>query len=1027
MRLGGAVGRRVAEVSLTVKQRLSGLLIGVGLQLSWTSFGYELRTHQVLTEFAFDRSVISSGDLFSQIDLEEAVTTKLFPGATGIPRLAKELIRDGAEFEDDWPRPINHFFNPLTGEGLGLGYPAPDWALSDNEDNTALLQSYSFRDARRAYYDALTRPAVSDRDIALGKVFETLGHVTHLIQDMAQPQHVRSDAHPTGLSGTYSRYEKITEDLVRDNPSAILFTGYPNVYEKNSTRSLTSPRAFWQTGAVGITGVQQGKGLAEFTNRNFVSAGTNFGGTINHLVAYSGVRGTFPLPDPGLARVSAPIDASSLDPALPSGEFMLFISTPVTETLFSEYQGATNLRASTFSVFDQDLVQKGSTMIFALNKFNFAAAREFLIPRAVAYSAGMIDYFFRGDIDLIPDSTQIGRYVIANYDIEPMKGTFAFFYDALDGTRKPLVGAKWDGLSIAGFNLASNKPGLSQSIRIDSPADAKQAGKYMLVFLGDMGEEKRGDGSPTGGFAFGAVVGKLVTAVPLEALYIAGIDNGGRVISLRVDESGTHLINGPDANGVVRQSQEFDPVRGLVAPNVLNKRPYYWKQARFLEGSAAIQYRIHAVNTPGGAFVRDPVTQAMRSFSGYWIASSTDPAIGWFAFSASAGTPNSGALLYTRTYVDAEGKTQTSTGSVPLPPLPNYDPNAPSTGYDAFAFNKNLVVSEDGLTIYGFKTSTRTYSPPLPWNQSTAFPQTLTTTEYGISLHVVLAATPTVTAQIDETMNSVQVADEHGAYDASLQPTCIPPLYNPPDVPSPMIRSEHTVVDTSSSFVSSGQHPGKERKWVGIFAGALTSFMIERSALNTAHDETHDEHMISGYTGWTSAGACNNADSWTYSRHDGVDYTANTTYHLRDGDVQSTQHGYRITDEYYDPSPYARTYSCVNGVLGRTCQVTTNGSDLVSSDTGDQVDNHLEDLVFVLRPDTAGVVFAVDPLTAGRRLRFRGVDITGKDFVGDASPLGEIFFATTDFSTVFHEPLNGRMPQFVRPANMVKILAALWL
>src|SRR5262249_21937823 len=213
---------------------------------------------------------------------------------------------------------INHFFNPLNGTGLrGLGYPSPDWALSENEDQTALFQKYSFRDARRAYYEALTKPNVVDRENALGKVFESLGHVVHLIQDMAQPQHVRNDSHYDKYKSSYSRYEKMTEDVVRENPTLIPFTGYPTVYQKNNPRSLTSPRSFWQTGAVSVDGVQQGNGLAEFTNRNFVSADTNFGGTIGHLLAYSGPNGTFPLPDPALARVSSPINASSLDPALP--------------------------------------------------------------------------------------------------------------------------------------------------------------------------------------------------------------------------------------------------------------------------------------------------------------------------------------------------------------------------------------------------------------------------------------------------------------------------------------------------------------------------------------------------------------------------------------------------------------------------------------------------------------------------------------------------------------------------------------
>lgn len=1005
-------------MSRALQQQWPALIVGLGLQLSLSTFAYELKTHEEMTRFAFDRSASINGDLFMRLGIEESATTKVFPGVTGFPKIAKQLMADGARYEDNWPRPINHFFNPLTGLGLGLAYSAPDWALSDNEDQTALFESYSYRDARRAYYDALSKPNVGDREVALGRVFETLGHVVHLIQDMAQPQHVRNDSHYDKVEATYSRYEKMTEKLVRDNAGAITFTGYPNAYQKNDSRSLTSPRAFWQTGALGLAGVQQGKGLAQFTNRNFVSSGTNFGGSINRLSAYSGAKGTFPLPDPALARVSAPIDVSSLDPTLPPGEFMLFVSTPVTETLFSEYQGATNQRASTFSIFDQDLALKGSSMVFALNKFNFAAARDFLIPRAVAYSAGMIDYFFRGDIDLLPDPTLMSRYVIANYNVESMKGTFALFYDALDGTRKPLSGAKWDGMSVAGFNPTSGKPGISPSIRIAPPADAKQAGKYMLVFLGDMGEEKQGDGSPIGGFAYGAVVGRLVIAVPLEALYVAGVDAGGRLISLRVDEGGTHVINGPDVNGVVRQSQEFDPVRALVAPNVLNRRPYYWKQAHFLDGSGGSQYRIQAVNTPGGAFVRDPATQNLGSTAAYWTARSADPAVGWFTFYASAATPNSGTLFYTRTYADAQGKTQSSSGSIPLPALPNYDPSAPSTNYQAFAFNGELVPSEDGLTIYGFKTAKQTYSPPGPWNPSTPYPRTLTTTVYGITLQIGLAPTPIAAASVIETTTSVESESLGGSYDESYQANC----------PYPPIKTWNQTHDSSSSFVAPGEPPGTDRSWVGIFAGALSSFTTDRSVLSTQHDEQRSNHSISGATSWSASGLCDWMDTWTFVQHYDTDYKATTTYHLKDGDIQSTAHSYRVTDDHFDPSPYVRSYHCLN--WSPSCQVASNGSVNVSTDTGDQFDNRIETPTLVLRPDSGGVVFSYEDYSSGTRasgMRFRGIDITGKDFVGDVSPLGEIFFATSDLTTVIHEPVNGRMPLFVRPPNMVKILAALWL
>ena len=62
------------------------------------------------------------------------------------------------------------------------------------------------------------------------------------------------------------------------------------------------------------------------------------------------------------------------------------------------------------------------------------------------------------------------------------------------------------------------------------------------------------------------------------------------------------------------------------------------------------------------------------------------------------------------------------------------------------------------------------------------------------------------------------------------------------------------------------------------------------------------------------------------------------------------------------------------------------------------------------------------------RLRFRGTDLGLSEFVADSSPLGEVFFATSDMGMVVHEPT--RMPAITRgdiPANVVKLLAAIWL
>src|SRR5215470_6669566 len=83
LRVSCAVGRRVAEMRGVIQHRWPALIIGLGLQLSSNSSGYELETHRVMTRFAFDRSVGANDDLFIRLGVEGSATTKVFPGVPG--------------------------------------------------------------------------------------------------------------------------------------------------------------------------------------------------------------------------------------------------------------------------------------------------------------------------------------------------------------------------------------------------------------------------------------------------------------------------------------------------------------------------------------------------------------------------------------------------------------------------------------------------------------------------------------------------------------------------------------------------------------------------------------------------------------------------------------------------------------------------------------------------------------------------------------------------------------------------------
>lgn len=105
-----------------------------------------------------------------------------------------------------------------------------------------------------------------------------------------------------------------------------------------------------------------------------------------------------------------------------------------------------------------------------------------LIPRAVGYSAALIDYFFRGKITLEKAPTGAG-YVVVNNTDEAMAGTFILAYDTTSDRRKAL----WNKT----FNLGAKGAATSRSTPFDfvGPIDAKTPGEYMLVFNGTLGAE----------------------------------------------------------------------------------------------------------------------------------------------------------------------------------------------------------------------------------------------------------------------------------------------------------------------------------------------------------------------------------------------------------------------------------------------------------------------------------------------------------------------------------------------------------
>lgn len=508
---------------------------------AWTGriFAYEPGTHQLLSQQAAQQSALGEKDgVLSDFGLK-GLTDKtqefsdpqdgqwiyLGPNNTGrynAPASANilDLIKAGAALEDEFPRSLFHFYDPVPGHsdplninGVPMLYSAPNWALADSLLPVA-GQSYSLKDARDHFYKALTSTGKSDRESAFGGLFLTLGHVIHLLQDVAQPQHVRNDMHCDAdickqadlvLQGQSdkilplynpSRYEAVTYD----NANVAAYGGYTPV-------SMPLARDYWAS--------LDNKGLAQFTNGNFVSAGTNFRLARNGDV-FPDQNYAFPVPASISGSESIGEVYTDLGKAVPGNieEYcaslqndcgVQFVATGVFDSYLRTAE--TNTKASSYSVFSQDLELFGSQKLFALNALNFQEDWKFLLPRAIAYSAGLIDYFFRGRLDVQPDPNTPDGYLVFNKSSYPMtNGTLTLYYDDADGNRYPVPDASWSNVSMgpAGDNDADGYP-----IQFSAPTDPALAasGEYMLVFQGKIGLE---DG----------VAGKLIS-VKNEYVYLA--------------------------------------------------------------------------------------------------------------------------------------------------------------------------------------------------------------------------------------------------------------------------------------------------------------------------------------------------------------------------------------------------------------------------------------------------------------------------------------------------------------------------
>ena len=528
-----------------MRKRTLGLLTFLVILGNSPLGAYDSLTHREIGERAA-QSTVSSIDRVLKDDLGiPAGIAERFEGQS-VPGLrnVQELIGDGSLFEDvPGRRSFNHFHNPLVspwddaglrtfsilGVPLIRGQSSVLWQQNPSQDSTFVLTpipslsgggNWSWQDARRHYLNALTRTRKEDvtreggqkepgRDTAFAETFEALGRLTHLIQDASVPAHVRNDPHPEfSIFGTdlplisnpdgYERHISRLRGAARNSPARNLFESLVNQPPKRpsfsifaSTGNLQAPVPVARLIDTDMFGGLNSEvltntdlGIAEYTNGNFLSDDT--------------IVSDFALP-----RRTGLIDFFESE----DGKFRRYFEKGSEGELVRHFVAESAL-------YEPVNIELGKPMDEALilTRRVYEDYGEKLLPRAVGYSAGLLDYFFRGklDVDLVPDPDSSDPTVVrlsgTNGSPDKLDGGTLTLYadDPLTGERRPVSALD------SNFTVVADPGQPVESAKFQINAEAE---RFMAVYKGKLGNE-----APQGDFP-GGVIGKVLGGVRAESIF----------------------------------------------------------------------------------------------------------------------------------------------------------------------------------------------------------------------------------------------------------------------------------------------------------------------------------------------------------------------------------------------------------------------------------------------------------------------------------------------------------------------------
>ena len=351
-------------------------------------------------------------------------------------------------------RVLNHFYDPIHDAG-NLGAKSVDWALGyvDSFATPPVLDTnrrnhFTYEDARENMWRALTgergrsSPPYSaaaraadaqERLYRWATAFRSLGDAIHLLQDGAQPQHVRNDIHGSlftsleqqafegytnvrvlqgTVNDTKNKYVQgffQPSDLSKTLPPIVLgSTPYP-------IPMFATPLRFYTTRLKGEgSGVLPDNryGMMDYANRGFFT-----GGTLPNMSGNTFLRPATPVDVVhGYTQSAVPCVLSSAQGNswrhdLKCTHWMLAVPDSVAPSYVDSLptvDGPVQFTQPPLAAFSAFTIAAcpPSQCRYTVGLEELENIANLAIPRAIAYSAGLINYFFRGQLAVTAPTTR---------------------------------------------------------------------------------------------------------------------------------------------------------------------------------------------------------------------------------------------------------------------------------------------------------------------------------------------------------------------------------------------------------------------------------------------------------------------------------------------------------------------------------------------------------------------------------------------------------------------------------------------